>query len=185
MKKFFSLFFLGFILFFQLSCGSSAVSENAANFGRDKVFPSPLTENPSLEIYVNEYVSARNRKDEEKIFSMTYPKQIELEGGRESFLAKLNQTLDGAQDYAFLAGKPTQTIKTDAQTLVVIPVSMKQKVKEGWRFSRAVFVAVSEDKGQHWSFADASDKEKRGKLFPAAVSQLEIPEIKPPWIEKQ
>lgn len=184
MKRIFYTIFPGFVLIFQLACGNAFVSENAANFGRDKVFPTPLTENPSLEIYLSEYVSAENRKDEEKIFSMTYPKVIEMEGGRESFLAKLKQTLDAAENYAFLAGKPTQTIKTDAQTLVVIPVSMKQKVKEGWKFSRAVIIGVSEDKGHRWTFADASDKERRKTIFPTLADQLEIPEIKPPWIEK-
>jgi hypothetical protein len=184
MRKVFSAIFVCFMFIFQLACGDAPASENAANFGRDKVFPTPLTEHPSLEIYLNEYVSAQNRKDEEKIFSLTYPKAIEIEGGRENFLKKTNQMLDSAESFAFLAGKPTQTLKKDNAMLIVMPVSMKQKVKEGWQFSRAVIAGVTEDEGRHWTFADVSDKEKRKHIFPAFADQMEIPEIKSPWIEK-
>lgn len=184
MRKTFGAIFVGLMCIFQFACGNAPVSENAANFGRDKVFPTPLTEHPSLEIYLNEYVSAQNRKDEEKIFSLTYPKAIEIESGRESFLKKTNQILDSAESFAFLAGKPTQTLKKDNSILVVIPVSMKQKVKEGWQFSRTVIVGITEDEGRHWTFAGVSDKEKRKQIFPSFADQMEIPEIKPPWIEK-
>ena len=184
MRITFSAIFVGLMFIFQLACGNAPVSENAANFGRDKVFPTPLTEHPSLEIYLTEYVSAQNRKDEEKIFSLTYPRAIEIEGGRESFLKKTNQMLDSAENFAFLAGKPIQTLKKDNAILVVIPVSMKQKVKEGWQFSRTVIAGITEDEGRHWTFADVSDREKRKQIFPALADQMEIPEIKPPWIEK-
>lgn len=184
MKILYGLVLLTFAVIFQAACGGTAVSENAANFGRDSVFPTPQDENSSFEFSIREYVSAQNSKDAVKILSMTYPKLIEIEGGRESFQAKLNQTLGSAENYAFLAGKPIQTLKKDNLTLNLIPVSMKQKIGKDRQFSRAVIAAVTEDEGRHWSFADISDKEKRKQIFPEIADQMQIPEIKPPWIEK-
>lgn len=184
MNKFLCLIFIGFAVISQIACWDIQTSQNSANFGRDKVFPTPNDENTELTIYLNEYVSAQNRKDEEKIFSMTYPKVIEIEGGRKAFLDKLNNSLKNAKDFAFLAGKPTQIVENEGKLLAVIPVSTKQKVADGWKFSREVIVAVSEDKGRRWAFADVSDTGKRNIIFPTEINKLEIPEIKPPWIEK-
>lgn len=184
MRMIYSLLFLGFVLLFQVSCGSAPVSENAANFGSNSVFPAFQDENSGFEFDLREYVSAQNRKDAEKILSLTYPKMVELEGGRENFLAKLNRMFGSAENYTFLAGKPIQTLEKDNLKVSLIPVSMKQKVGKDWQFSRAVIAGVTQDKGRHWLFADVSDKEKRQKILPTIADQIEIPEIKPPWIEK-
>lgn len=184
MKKLFLSVILSFFAVSQFACGDSQTSQNAANFGRNTVFPTPEKGYPALTIYLNEYVSAQNRKDYEKIFSLTYPKQIEMEGGRNGFLEKLDAAAKEAKDFSYLAGKPAQVISEDGKMLAVIPISTKRRVPEGWRFSREVLIAVSEDEGKRWTFADVTDREKRQTLFPSAVNKLEIPEIKPPWIEK-
>lgn len=184
MKKSFGKIFIVLTLISQFACGGLETNQNAANFGRDRVFPSPEKEYAELTIYLNEYVSAQNRKDEEKIFSLTYPKVIEIEGGRQSFLDKINGSLNSAKDFAYLAGKPAQIIDTEGKIFAVIPVSTKQRVADGWKFSREVVIAVSEDKGRGWTFADVTDLEKRKLIFPTAIDKLQIPEIKPPWVEK-
>lgn len=175
---------ISLIAVLQFACGDPQTSRNAANFGRDTVFPTPVNNYPSLTIYLNEYANAQNRQDFEKIFSLTYPKQIEMEGGRSAFLEKLNAAAKDAKDFSYLAGKPAQVIAEDEKLHAVIPISTKQRVSDGWKFSREVVIAVSEDEGKRWTFADVTDQEKRKKLFPLVVNKLEIPEIKPPWIEK-
>lgn len=184
MTKLSCVIFLALMLITQFACANLQTSENAANFGRDKVFPSPVKQYPGLEIYLNEYVGAQTRKDWEKIFSLTYPKLIELEGGRKGFMDKIIAKRGNAKDFSYLAGKPAQTLTVDGQILAVIPAVSKQRVAEGWKFSREIIIAVSKDDGRKWMFADAADKEKRKILFPAATDKLEIPEISPPWIEK-
>lgn len=183
MKKYLPLIILTSLL--QFSCADSQTAQNQADFGRNTVFPTPVKNYPNLEIYLNEYSSAQNRRDLEKIFSLSFPPEIAAQGGRESFLENLRSFFKDKKDYAFLAGKPTQIVAENTRLLAVIPCVTKHQSAQGKQLSREILIAISEDNGGKWSFANATQVEKRKMLFPDSAGKFEIPEIRPPTIEEK
>lgn len=194
MRALLNLIFLVLALTLQLACGQTQVNSNAskptsANASR----PSAQAKDyPKLKLQANELVEASNRKDFNTVVSLTYPKLVEMVGGREKILDSINQGMKEAEAQnvkilSFTLGEPGEVISVERQLLAIIPSTMKLKVPEGTLTGQSFLIGVSEDGGENWTFVDASggmDREKLKALFPAAADKLKIPETKPPVLER-
>src|SRR5436190_21634853 len=74
--------------------------------------PGPAGNYPNLSAQANELAQALGRKDYAKVMDLTYPKVIELGGGREKLLAAMTQEVkimeaEGVEVLAASSAAPT------------------------------------------------------------------------------
>lgn len=184
MNKFSITIFVGLILILQIACGQSPVNQDSLD-ATPTAKPLTAQSFPILKIHKTAYADACNRKDWDKVFSLTYPKLVEMTGGRQSFKDSMDKEFANTGEFLLMTGEPVQIAAVDKQLFAVIPSLLKQRVPEGIKTARLIIIGVSEDNGENWMFAEATNKETRKSLFPIAAAKLDIPEIPPPSLEKQ
>lgn len=195
MRKFCNLAF--FVLSFtsQLVCGQTQADQNRSK-PTEASASAPTAQQkdfPRLKIQAGELAEAFSRQDFDKVASLTYPKLVELMGGRERMVAFLNQGVKQAEaeNVTFLSntvGQPEEIISVERQLFAVIPTTLKMRVPEGILTGQSFLIGVSKDQGENWTFVGGSggvNREKLKVLFPAAADKLKLPELKPPVLQKE
>ena len=191
MRKFCNLIFLVLAFTSQIACGQPPANQNKSKPQATSV--SQQKDYPNLKVQATELAEAFSRKDFDKVASLTYPKLVELMGGRDRMVAFLNQGMKQAEaeNVKFLSntiGEPGEVISVEQQLFAIIPTTLKMKVPEGILAGQSFLIGVSNDKGENWTFVDGSggmNREKLKVLFPAAADKLKLPEIKPPVLERE
>lgn len=124
---------------------------------------------------------------------LTHPKLIEFVGGREQYMAMLNDTraemlAEQVQLLSATVDPPTQILEAGNQIHAVVPVTWRMKVTDGVLVGRAYMIGVSEDRGENWKFVSAPgeqlDPQQLKALFPAAADKLQIPASEQPALER-
>ena len=127
----------------------------------------------------------------DKAAELTYPKLIDLMGGRTKFISALREAMGQIQSDQFrlesvTVGEPRDLIQVKGQQYVIVPTTMKMKVPEGLLVGDAFMIGVSSDGGHNWTFVDSGgrsmDKTKLKILFPLAAEKLRLPEVKRPTL---
>jgi hypothetical protein len=150
--------------------------------------PAATTENyPSLAARAQEVNDAFNRKDFARFMDLTYPKVIELAGGREKMLAAMNKELkemesEGVVLLSSTSGAPTQFLHESGSIYAVVPNTLKVKAQDGIFQTEGSMIGISPDGGVNWTFIDASGKDlsELKKLLPGIADKLNLPPDKPP-----
>lgn len=152
--------------------------------------PSPVAtaENyPSLAVQAKEVNDAFSRKDFARFMDLTYPKVIDLAGGREKMLAAMNKELkemeaEGVVLLSSTSGAPTQFIHDSGSVYGVLPITLKVKAQDGIFQSEGSMIGISTDGGVNWTFIDASGKDlsELKKLLPGIADKLKLPPDKAP-----
>lgn len=142
---------------------------------------------PSLVAQAKEVNEALIRKDFARFLMLTYPKVIEMAGGREQMAAALNKELkemesEGVVLLSSTSGAPTQFIHDLASIYAVLPITLKVKAQNGIFQSEGSMIGISSDGGVNWTFIDASGKDQGElkKLIPEVADKLKLPPDKPP-----
>lgn len=147
----------------------------------------------NLRIQADQLNQASLTGDDERTVQLTYPKLIELMGGREEFLANLDAMRSEMESQqvrvlSATAEDATETIDVDNQIYAIVPVNMRMKVPEGVMVGRSFMIGASKDGGENWTFVSAGsgqlDPEQLKLLFPAAADKLKIPETEEPLLER-
>lgn len=127
--------------------------------------------------------------DFNKLVDLTYPKLVELLGGRAKMVAFLqNGTREmraqGAEVLSMSATDPIQVTTIGRQLFAVVPVTLKVKVPVGIAVSKSFMVGISSDRGRSWTFVDGSylDEQRMRILFPTAVGKLKFPPEEKPTL---
>ena len=151
--------------------------------------PSPPTavgSYPNLTAQTKQLEDAFARKDYGKVIDLTYPKVIELAGGRDQMLAETTNEVqsmeaDGVVIISSTYGTPSQFVSDASGIYAVIPVVSKVKATDGIFQTEGCLIGVSTDGGQNWTFVDASGKDQKElkKILPN-LDRFNLPPEKKP-----
>ena len=160
--------------------------------------PQSETASPSPKYYKSLKVQATQLSDAvlggdyAKVADLTFPKLVELMGGRTQFMATLEQSMKDTQSEQFqllstTVDDPQDIIEVEKRIYAIVPTTMNIKVPEGTLVGRSFMIAVSDDNGENWTFvAAAGDDQGRLKiLFPAAADKLRIPKTEKPVLHRE
>ena len=173
------------LLVFQAGCGG----QNTASSGSAAANASRY---PNLKAQADQLNQASLTGDDDRVINLTYPKLIELMGGREEFLANsdaIRSEIESQklQVLSATAEDPKDIIEVNNQIYAIVPVTMRMKTPEGVLVGRSFMIGVSDDRGQNWKFVSAGsgqlDPDQLKALFPAAADKLQIPENEEPVLE--
>jgi hypothetical protein len=122
-----------------------------------------------------------------KLADLTYPKLVELIGGRAKMIAYIEKQIaemkaQGAEVISVSFDDPTQVIKIGGELFAVLPDTLKMKVPDGILVGKSFMLGISGDNGEHWTFVDGSSLDEKAikTLFPAAAGKLNIPKAEKP-----
>ncbi len=167
----------------SLSCKSAPSQQARA--------PSPLQQAavpsyPNLTAQAKELETALTNKDYAKVLDLTYPKVIEIGGGREKLLAEMTKEMqsmeaEGVHLLSATSGWPSQFVTDASGIYAVVPVTTRIKAQGGVFQTEGGLVGVSTDGGQNWTFVDATGKDQTElkKVLPN-LDKLNLPAEKPP-----
>jgi hypothetical protein len=148
--------------------------------------PMATSSYPNLAIQAKQLETALATKDYAKVIDLTYPKVVEVGGGREKLLARMTnemQTMEaeGVVLLSSTASAPSQYVSDANGIYAVVPVTTKIKATDGIFQTEGSLIGISTDGGQNWTFFDATGKDQTElkKILPN-LSQLNIPAEKPP-----
>jgi hypothetical protein len=127
-----------------------------------------------------------------KIADATHPKIIESMGGKEKMLGQVEKLMKTLKDQGFsfkkyTVGKAEKPVLDEKRAYVVIPTSLEMKTPDATVVTNSYLLAISEDKGKTWTFADGaglSNPTQRKLFFPDLPEALKLPEPKEPKVTK-
>jgi hypothetical protein len=163
-------------------------TEPAKNPGVATQSPAATVENyPNLVTQAKEMNDAFARKDYGRFADLTYPKVIEMAGGRDQMLKGIAQQLnemaaEGVVILSSTTGSPTQFVHDSGSIYAVLPTALKAKAKDGVFQSEGSMIGVSTDGGTNWRFIDSSGKDHRElkTILGNIVDRLNLPPDKQP-----
>jgi hypothetical protein len=133
-----------------------------------------------------ELETALSNKDYAKVIDLTYPKVVEVGGGREKLLAAMSSEMksmeaEGVSLLSSTASPPNQFVSDASGIYAVVPITTKIKAQGGIFQTEGSLVGVSTDAGQNWTFVDATGKDQTElkKVLPM-LDKLNLPPEKPP-----
>jgi len=168
----------------MLACNRTEPNKTSASTSQ----PATTNDNyPNLATQAKEMNDAFARKDYGRFADLTYPKVIEMAGGRDQMLKGITQQLkemeaEGVVPLSSTTGSPTQFLHDSGSIYAVLPMTVKAKAKDGIFQSEGSMIGVSSDGGTNWTFIDSSGKDHRElkTLLPNVVDRLNLPAEKPP-----
>jgi hypothetical protein len=142
-----------------------------------------------IKIQAMDMAKAVLAKDLDKIMMYMPPKLVEEAGGKDKLLVArdtLNKYMKqfGAEIKKVTIGNPGKIINYKNQLQATVPQTTEMKFMASTIILETTLIAISEDKGQHWYFADTSIyREDKLKLsLPNLSPELVIPPMKKPKI---
>jgi len=141
---------------------------------------------PNLTARAKELETALASKDYAKVIDLTYPKVVEVGGGREKLLAAMTSEMktmeaEGVELLSSTAAPPSQFVSDASGIYAIVPVTTKIKAKDGIFQTEGSLIGISTDGGQNWTFVDATGKDQTElkKILPS-FDKLNLPPEKPP-----
>jgi len=152
--------------------------------GQTKIEPTK-SDYPSLKIQASEVGKATIDGDFNRVIDYTYPKVVEMGGGREKMLAfiKKDSVQNKADGVAYLSveiGEPSQIEKIESQIFAVLPMKLTMKSQDGKFIGESALVGISDDGGKNWKFISSIKQERFNKMFPNTGGKILMPEDKQP-----
>ncbi len=124
--------------------------------------------------------------DYETLIKFTYPKVIEMVGGREKMisLVKKGKVEMGQQGISFetvTIGEASKTVKAGQEIHCLIPQIVLMKGPNGKMKSETYLLAISKDNGNNWFFIDTVNltMDNVKTVLPNYNPDLQIPAKKP------
>ena len=178
------------LLIFNSGCGKA--NRSAANAQSPHAISKASKDYPNAKRQANQLNDAVLAGDYSKAADLTYPKLIQLIGGRAKYLAVLKSGMKETQSERFriistVSDDPTEIIVVGSDVYAILPTTMKIKVAEGILVGQSSLIGVSNDRGEHWTFLDAGrgfSREQMKKLFPDVAERLKVPEQKLPVLQR-
>lgn len=104
------------------------------------------------------------KKDYNSFIKFTYPKIIEMMGGKEKMVEKLSKELKKMNDegFDFLSmtfGNPSEIININKELQCTLPQNIEMKVPGGRLVSESTLIGISNNGGKNWYFIDTSGKD--------------------------
>jgi hypothetical protein len=173
------------VLSLTIACGGK---EPNRNLGVATQSPAATVENyPALVTQAQEVNDAFRRRDFARMIDLTYPKAIEVAGGREKMIELLAKGMkemeaEGVVVLSSSAAAPTQIVRASGSIYAVVPTTLKAKAQEGVFQTESAMIGISSDNGATWTFIDAGGKDQKElrSILPDIVDKLNLPPEKTP-----
>ena len=164
-------------------------------FGCNRAAPPPARSSnkgvtadnyPNLTARAQELMDAVAQKNYAKIVDLTYPKVIEVGGGREKLLAATTDEVksmeaEGVVIISSTASPPSQILHDAGAIFAVVPVTTKVKATGGMFQTEGALIGISNDGGANWTFVDATGKDQAElKTVLPNLDKLNLPLDKAP-----
>lgn len=132
-------------------------------------------------------------EDYAKIIDLTYPKVIEIMGGREKMIDALKDGMRELKEKGFRfrsleVSEPGEVLSEGKNTFVVVPTTTEMTAPGGKIVVKSYLLGISPDGGKAWTFVDGNGigtPEKRAKILPKLPEQLKLPDPHEPEFIKE
>jgi len=169
------------------ACGGNPPQPAPSIATQAPVASAPSDNYPTLAPQAQEMSDAFARKDYQRYVDLTYPKVIEMAGGRDKMLASMTQQIkemeaEGVVMLSSSSGAPTQFVRDSGSIYALLPMTIKARARDGIFQSEGSTIAVSSDGGANWTFVDASGKDhtELNAILPNVADRLNLPPEKKP-----
>jgi len=153
-------------------------------------FSFAQTENENLNSQLGEMKKFFLAEDYDNFANYTYPKVIEMMGGKSNMVKATKQGMDKMKNdgFSFIDlnfKSPTEFLKKDGELQFSLTQIIVMKTPQGKIESEYTLIGISIDNGQNWTFIDTSgkDKETMLKYFPNLHNEIVIKPKKQKLIE--
>ncbi|HYV34402.1 MAG TPA: hypothetical protein VE988_01785 [Gemmataceae bacterium] len=139
---------------------------------------------------VEDVNNALVKEDYAKVIDLTYPKVIELGGGREKMIGALKASMSDlkTKGFALMSNKvddPSEPVAAGDELFIVVTYLLEMKAPGGKLLQKSFVVGISPDQGRNWTFIDGgTDVAKVRQFLPNLPERLKLPEQQPPVFEK-
>jgi hypothetical protein len=127
-----------------------------------------------------------------RLADLTYPKVVQMTGGREKMIAYLRSgttrmKADGSVILSTDIGNPSAVTAAGPDLFSVVPTDTEMKVKGGKLKIKSFMIAVSSDAGKTWSFIDGGDvdDQKIRTVLPNLPATLKLPAREKPILVRE
>lgn len=132
-------------------------------------------------------IFAMKKKDYNTILDYTYPKIIEIGGGKNKLYSSMKSAYDKMEKDGFffedeILGEPQKIFIAGKELHCIVPKNEIMKTPKGRIKATYYLLAVSKDNGRKWFFIEShmlNDKNKK-LIFPNFNSELKIPKNSQP-----
>jgi hypothetical protein len=136
-----------------------------------------------LKVQANKLIEATLKKDYNTLASFTYPKVVEMMGGKEKMIQTIQTGMQKLSDQGFtvqkgVIGSPGKFYKAGKEIHCLLPETITMLTKEGKLLSKSNLLAITQDGGSNWYFLDVNSSTINfvPKLFPQFNKKLVLPE---------
>jgi hypothetical protein len=126
-----------------------------------------------------------------KLADLTYPKVVQMMGGKANMVSFLEagqkqMQSEGFEIVSYTVGEPEKVVRAGTKLLVVVPTVLKAKVREGVLTQPSYLLGVSDARRKKWTFIDGSslDASKLRTVLPEAAGRVALPKKQEPTLER-
>jgi hypothetical protein len=127
--------------------------------------------------------------DFETLADKTYPKVVELMGGKAKMVEEMKKLTEnwkkqGIQILSNDVEAPKEVIGDGADRAAILPTKMVIKTAANTVTSPGFLLGISADSGKTWTFVDGSQAAQNRQLLPKALQEIKLPEIEQAKVEE-
>jgi len=148
------------------------------------------TSNDLLNSQLNEMRELFLAEDYEAFSNYTYPKVIEMMGGKESMIQATRNSInqmknEGYQIIDIKYKEASDFLKQDDELQCSLTQELTMQLPQGKILAEYTLIAISNDDGQNWKFLDTSGKSKETmfKYFPNLNPEIIIKQKTQKFVE--
>lgn len=165
--------------FFLSACNSETKSDNDLNHSE------------AIKSQAEKMCQLLLKKDFSAFADFTYPKVIELMGGKEKMVEIMENgskqmESEGTVFLNVTLGEPSEIVTNGNELQCTVPQTIQMKVPNGKLVSKSTLIAISSDKGKNWFFIDTSGKDIQtmNSILPNISLELVLPVSEEPVFYK-
>lgn len=131
---------------------------------------------PNLEAQAKDFGEAFIRKDFERLVDLTYPKYIEISGGKQHRIRVVSRTARefearGEQVESWTPTEAVQLLKKSGSLYAVLQITITTRIYEDVFQVYDCLIGVSIDHGENWTFVSSGCLALK-EMFPDVAEQL-------------
>lgn len=149
------------------------------------------TKHEEIKARAEESVTALTSGDYQKFVDLTYPKLVEILGGRARMISSLETQMKEMKAHGFEISSasvdlPKEVVPVGHQLFAIVPYTLKMKAPGGVLTQQSYMLGISSRGSVKWMFIDVTniDESKLKILLPSAVGKLALPKKQPPAFER-
>jgi hypothetical protein len=135
-------------------------------------------------------LAATLKEDYSTTLDYTYPKFLQLHGGKDSVLNTIKEGLRKMEEQNMKLviesghfGEPSDEVKVDSLIYCVIPEKLRIKINGSTYITTSSLIGISSDNGNSWTFLEGASRLGLKSLLPG-IDKLNIPDDTGPTLIK-